>query len=315
MQTSIYKENPLHKSDNLVKLEQLQGSTAITFSCTSSNQSPAPSASSRDSLSSNQSERSSVTTSTIQSFVPISYEMRQRNIQHISSGNKNQLEYFNSSSSGRTISNTRSTMTNASNISDITQTTTTHSSVMTIPGLQPVIGLMGSPVFPNNGNSTIQPLNNQSERYQSTLSMTSDQSQLQDYLRRRHQLLQQQILMQQEELRRVSEQLMLVQFVTPNLTSTPSYQCSSSSINTLSTISTPCVHLQQIMNPLIHCRESGNENFSLQSIKPLSDTVTNQEMSHSQSQHMIPMQLSSQEEESMYAQEFSMSHQSLMQNT
>lgn len=59
MQTSIYKENPLHKSDNLVKLEQLQGSTAITFSCTSSNQSPAPSASSRDSLSSNQSERSS----------------------------------------------------------------------------------------------------------------------------------------------------------------------------------------------------------------------------------------------------------------
>ncbi|GFU38671.1 hypothetical protein TNCV_434671 [Trichonephila clavipes] len=37
-----------------------------------------------------------------------------------------------------------------------------------------------------------------------------------EYLRRRHQILQQQIMAQQEELRRVSEQLMLVQFANPN---------------------------------------------------------------------------------------------------
>ncbi|KAG0432879.1 hypothetical protein HPB47_020433 [Ixodes persulcatus] len=43
------------------------------------------------------------------------------------------------------------------------------------------------------------------------------QTQFQDYLRRRHQALQQQILRQQEELRRVSEQLMLVHFINPNL--------------------------------------------------------------------------------------------------
>ncbi|GFY38591.1 circadian locomoter output cycles protein kaput [Trichonephila inaurata madagascariensis] len=43
-----------------------------------------------------------------------------------------------------------------------------------------------------------------------------NQVQMHEYLRRRHQILQQQIMAQQEELRRVSEQLMLVQFANPN---------------------------------------------------------------------------------------------------
>ncbi|XP_055943779.1 circadian locomoter output cycles protein kaput-like isoform X3 [Argiope bruennichi] len=50
------------------------------------------------------------------------------------------------------------------------------------------------------------------ERSPSTLN----QAQM-EYLRRRHQILQQQIMAQQEELRRVSEQLMLVQFTNPNV--------------------------------------------------------------------------------------------------
>lgn len=43
-----------------------------------------------------------------------------------------------------------------------------------------------------------------------------NQVQIHEYLRRRHQMLQEQIMAQQEELRRVSEQLMLVQFANPN---------------------------------------------------------------------------------------------------
>ncbi|XP_023214700.1 neuronal PAS domain-containing protein 2-like isoform X2 [Centruroides sculpturatus] len=317
VQTTIYKENPLHKSDNLVKLEQLQGSAAATpVSCSSSNQSLALSASSRDSISSNQSEMSSVTTSGVQSYDPMSYEMR-TNIQHLPPRSKNQTDYF-SPSNTKTVPNCRSVMINDSNVANMSQTTiaptTSQSSTMTISTLQPVIGLIGPPLCTNNTTPAIQPSNSHVERYQSTFSMASDQSQLQDYLRRRHQLLQQQILMQQEELRRVSEQLMLVQFVTPNLVSSPSYQYPTSSINMVSTPPNPCVQIQQVMNPLIHCRESGCENLPSQSAKSLSDAVTNQEMLMSP-QQMIPIQLPSQEEESIYAQEFATSHQSVMQNT
>ncbi|GBN24181.1 Circadian locomoter output cycles protein kaput, partial [Araneus ventricosus] len=57
----------------------------------------------------------------------------------------------------------------------------------------------------------------QGERSPSTLN----QAQM-EYLRRRHHILQQQIMAQQEELRRVSEQLMLVQFTNPNVSAAPS---------------------------------------------------------------------------------------------
>ncbi|GIX83106.1 circadian locomoter output cycles protein kaput [Caerostris darwini] len=52
----------------------------------------------------------------------------------------------------------------------------------------------------------------QGERSPSALN----QAQMHEYLRHRQHLLQQQIMAQQEELRRVSEQLMLVQFTNPN---------------------------------------------------------------------------------------------------
>ncbi|XP_042904099.1 neuronal PAS domain-containing protein 2 isoform X2 [Parasteatoda tepidariorum] len=61
-------------------------------------------------------------------------------------------------------------------------------------------------------------LNNEDHVQQSPnerLAPPMNQAHLQEYLRRRHQMLQQQIRLQQEELRRVSEQLMYVQFVQP----------------------------------------------------------------------------------------------------
>ncbi|XP_013774889.1 circadian locomoter output cycles protein kaput-like isoform X1 [Limulus polyphemus] len=90
------------------------------------------------------------------------------------------------------------------------------SSVVTIATLQPLVGISRSPLLTSSNINTFQQPVSQGECVQSAIVMTPGHTQLQDYLKRRHQLLQQQILLQQEELRRVSEQLMLVQFVPPN---------------------------------------------------------------------------------------------------
>lgn len=79
----------------------------------------------------------------------------------------------------------------------------------------------------------------------------NQQTQVQEYLTRRRQLLQQQIMFQQEELRRVSEQLMLVQFVAPNLAVT-TIPCQGNGLATMSiAASTANPLIQTLPTPLV----------------------------------------------------------------
>ncbi|XP_035215860.1 neuronal PAS domain-containing protein 2-like [Stegodyphus dumicola] len=120
--------------------------------------------------------------------------------------------------------------------------------------------VMPAPGPPENHVSTASALsvpptvtavnNTSSAQFQGERTSAVCQAQMQEYLRRRHQMLQQQIMLQQEELRRVSEQLMLVQFAVPGPTNTSDipYQASSSSMgsNLVNTYSStrPLPHLQ-----------------------------------------------------------------------
>ncbi|XP_064483092.1 neuronal PAS domain-containing protein 2-like [Ornithodoros turicata] len=164
-----------------------------------------------------------------------------------------------------------------------------HTPLLTLTALQPVAATFnpGSSMV-HGGPGAVQMLQtSQPSPVMSTNMGLSEPGHYQEYLRRRHQLLQQQILKQQEELKRVSEQLMLVQFITPTLaavTATPA---------PLYTFSVPTSTVTRLAADVPHGLPEQTSPYLLSTPQTQQQTIHQQQMQqqmHQQQMHQQQMQ-------------------------
>jgi circadian locomoter output cycles kaput protein len=154
------------------------------------------------------------------------------------------------------------------------------------------------PVFPATA-AVISPIQPTSDYVHSNVVLTSAQNQMHDHLQRKHEELQKIIVQQQDELRRVSEQLFMARYgIIPSIVNVslpfvaPMDQTevgeSSRCISSTAHLSQSSYHEQQ--QHMIHSSQITNQHQNIPTIQMQNQSVMHQQQQHHQHPQHIPVQ-------------------------